>query len=231
MPRKDGKAKGEPVERGRHPHVADTMAATPGSLTPRHGRPAYVINEKTLYELAKTHASFEHMGLILGISPQTLSTRPDFRAIIDRARAECCKDLLAAQFKAAITDRNPTMQIWLGKQFLEQKDIQRVERTGADGGPQQHEHQFKAVAYFPPNGRNANGIAANATARQLTPGKGTPDQEEDAEYEVVDDFFDEDEVTLAPGDWGDKPNPAAEAVAAIPRTKKQPAPRRQARAS
>ena len=220
--RYDGKPKGSPIEKGKHHHVRQTQAADgKDSLAARNGHPMYVVNEMTLYELAKTHASFEHMAKILGISAQTLSIRPDFRAIIDRARADQCKHLLAAQFKAAIDDRNPAMLIWLGKQYLDQKDVQRVENTGADGKPQQHEHSFKAVAYFPDNKRNPNAI--RASAKQLPAAKA--DDAEDVPYTVTED---EEAVVLGEAlpEQVTKGNPAAEAIAALRRPV-----RRQARAS
>ena len=110
------------------------------------------IDEVALYDAALTHASFSHLGRIFGVSGQRLSMEP-FRSIIERARAVRKQELLAAQFNTAITDRNPTMQIWLGKQYLDQKDVQRVETTGADGGPVKQETTVKAIAYFPDNGR------------------------------------------------------------------------------
>lgn len=42
------------------------------------------------------------------------------------------------QFKNAQAG-NVTMQIWLGKQYLGQKDKQEVEQYGKDGGPIQQE--------------------------------------------------------------------------------------------
>lgn len=145
----DGLPPGSPVPKGNL--VTKAPADSPTGV----GRPKTVINEVSLYELALTHASFEHMGRILGCSGAVLSETPEFREIIERARAEKCRELHAAQFVAAITDHNPAMLIWLGKQYLEQKDVQRVESTGAGGGPvaQTVEHAFKAVAYFPDNGR------------------------------------------------------------------------------
>ena len=40
--------------------------------------------------------------------------------------------LKAKQFESAITDKNITMQIWLGKQRLGQREKQEI--TGKDGG-------------------------------------------------------------------------------------------------
>lgn len=145
---KDGLPPGSPVPKG------NLITTKPANSPDERGRPKTVIDETTLYELALTQASFEHMGRILGCSGAVLSETPEFREIIDRARAMKLQELRAAQFVTAITDHNPAMLIWLGKQYLEQKDVQRVESTGADGGPVKTEvTAIKAVAYFPENGR------------------------------------------------------------------------------
>ena len=112
------------------------------------------IDEKALLEAAKTHASIEQLAIIFGVGASTLAQREDLRAIIDKGRAIRKQDLLAAQFATAINDRNPTMQIWLGKQYLDQRDVTRVEQTGPDGGAIKTEQTMKAVAYIPENGRD-----------------------------------------------------------------------------
>lgn len=112
------------------------------------------LNEEVLYEMAKTHCSFDQLGLIFGCSAMLISDKEKkWRPIVDKARAEQCKNLLAAQFATAIHDRNPTMQIWLGKQYLDQKDVSRSEHTGPDGKPIQTDSVTRAVAYIPENGR------------------------------------------------------------------------------
>lgn len=173
--RTDGRPPGSPLIKGKHPGVTTIPADTPNGV----GRPQVVIDEVALYNLALTHASFDTMGTILGVSGQLLSVHGTYRAIIDKARAEKRQDLLAAQFHAALKDHNPTMLIWLGKQYLEQKDVQRVENTGADGKPVQVEHAFKAVAYFPENNRNKRLPVATVTAIDGVP----VDQEVEVEVE------------------------------------------------
>lgn len=117
------------------------------------GQDLVEIDETALYAAALTHASFEQLGIIFGVDGGRLKDPlQPWRAIIEKARAEKKQELLAAQFKSAITDRNPTMQIWLGKQYLGQQDVQRTEHTGANGKPIEVA-RAKAVAYFPQNGR------------------------------------------------------------------------------
>lgn len=186
-PRKDGKPPYSPVDKGTIPGVVTHDRKPPPGTGP--GSSPIRIDEIALFELAKTHAGYEHMGRILGVSGSLLAN-PDkpWREIVLRARAETCKDLLAAQLVTAITDRNPTMQIWLGKQLLGQKDVQRVESTGADGGPVKTQLEYKAVAYFPENGRNKQLPAGTAV---ITRPDGSevdiPAELEDASYDGRDD--------------------------------------------
>lgn len=157
--RKDGKApRTRRVDKGTIPGVVTRVPASNEAGENLPGPPELVIDEVALHTLALTHASFEMMGEILGVGAQTLSMGK-WRTIIDKARAERKRDLLAAQLNTAINDRNPTMLIWMGKQLLEQKDVQRVENTGADGGPMKTQ-AVKAVAYFPTNNRNKRKTAA-----------------------------------------------------------------------
>lgn len=141
------------------------VPATGADGLPHGGRPAVHVDEVQLYELATTHASYEHMARILGIGAQTLWASEKYREIVNKARAVKKQELLAAQFSAAITGRNPTMMIWLGKQYLGQKDVQRSEISGPNGKPQQIEvGAAKAVAYFPDNGRTKRLPSATVTA-------------------------------------------------------------------
>lgn len=170
--RPDGRPEGAPVRRTKHHGVTKGSIKT---IRGTEGPPRLIIDETVLYDLALTHASYDQMGRILGCSGELLFLRPEYKAIIEKARAEKRQSLLAAQFAAAITDRNPTMLIWMGKQYLGQKDVQRTETTGADGKPVQHEHAYKAVAYFPENGRNPQKQLPSAT---VTLDNGTTEEAE-----------------------------------------------------
>lgn len=126
-----------------------------------------MIDAKALYEAARNHASFETLGRIFGVGATTLSQHPEYRNIIEKARAERRKDLLEAQFSTAIDDRNPAMQIWLGKQYLGQADVRRIETTGADGQAIEHTHNVRAVAYIPENGRDGEELPEHEQADKL----------------------------------------------------------------
>lgn len=136
------------------PKVSDTMTDAPPPPQRRTLKVGEIeIDYEALFEAAKTHASYKTLALIFGIGEMTM--RNNFAHIIEEARAHKQKELLTAQFDTAITDRNPTMQIWLGKQYLEQKDVSRVEQSGPDGGPQKSEVTQKVVAYIPDNQRDS----------------------------------------------------------------------------
>lgn len=153
--RTDGKPKG--TRRTDTPRRERAMQAGLTSETKppeRRGPPDVELLPDILYEMAKTHASYDQLGLIFGVSGAHI--QQTYQKLVEQARAECCKNLLSAQFATAINDRNPTMQIWLGKQYLGQKDVSRTEHTGPDGRPVQTENQNfnRAVAYIPDNGRD-----------------------------------------------------------------------------
>lgn len=149
-PRTDGKPKGsrKTPPYGTHPGVTTTPADSEDGV----GHPEVHIDEAQLYEAALTHASYAQLGRIFGVGAQTISMK--YHGLVEKARAERQRELLAAQFATAITDRNPTMQIWLGKQYLGQKDVSRVEQTGADGGPMKAEVTRRVTAVIPDNGRD-----------------------------------------------------------------------------
>jgi hypothetical protein len=151
--RTDGKKPGQHYDKAvtgttkarREPHIP----GVPG----KQGRPELdlTVDVAMVYEAAKTHASYEQLGRIFGLGASTMKDK--FEEVVLKARAEAQKNLLSAQFQTAINDRNPTMQIWLGKQYLDQRDVTRVEQTGADGKPIQTQ-QVQAVAYIPENHRD-----------------------------------------------------------------------------
>lgn len=148
--RTDGKRKG--TRRSDTPRKDAAVAAGLTATVP--GTTALVLTESVLYEIAKGHASYDTIGCIFGVSGAFI--QQNYQELVERARAEGRKNLHAAQFSAAVTDRNPTMLIWLGKQYLGQKDVVRTEHTGADGKPieSRNDNTNRAVAYIPENNRD-----------------------------------------------------------------------------
>ena len=95
------------------------------------GRPPKLIDVKQLKRLARIHCTYREMADILNVHPQTLRKR--YSVLIKKARSGGKRSLRRAQFHSAIEQKNPIMQIWLGKNVLKQVD--RVEHTGKGGGP------------------------------------------------------------------------------------------------
>lgn len=60
------------------------------------------------------------MASILDCSTDTL--RDNYSHIIEKGRENGKMSLRRAQFKKAVEDGNVAMQIWLGKQYLDQRD-------------------------------------------------------------------------------------------------------------
>jgi hypothetical protein len=148
--RTDGKRKGT-----RRSDTPKKEAAVAAGLTEQlPGSTALVLSESVLYEMAKGMASYDTLGAIFGVSGAHV--QQTYKELVERARAEGRKNLHAAQFLAATADRNPTMLIWLGKQYLGQKDVVRTEHTGLDGEPikTQNDNTNRAVAYIPENNRD-----------------------------------------------------------------------------
>lgn len=96
-------------------------------------------------ELIRIQCTKLEICAVLGVSEDTLTRRirehgiegvENFADLYEKHAKEGRSSLRRAQWKAA-HNGNVTMQIWLGKQMLGQRDQikQSVEITGADGGP------------------------------------------------------------------------------------------------
>lgn len=105
-----------------------------GSKNPG-GRPPKVIQQpratdETVIALASKSLSGEEIASILGIDRTTLYNR--FSTALEKGRNKCHSSLRRKQYETAMNG-NVTMQIWLGKQYLDQRD--KHDLTGKDGGP------------------------------------------------------------------------------------------------
>jgi hypothetical protein len=104
------------------------------------GRPRKLLSdEKTLNivkGLGQIQATGPEIAAVLGVTePTWIKFKKEFPEVEDALRdgqGSGRASLRRRQFKAA-DDGNPTMLIWLGKQYLGQADKQEV--TGKDGGP------------------------------------------------------------------------------------------------
>lgn len=100
---------------------------------PRTGRPKLAISQDYFEDLCSILCTETEIASLLKVSVDTLE-RWCKRTYQNQTFAEAYKrlsdsgkeSLRRAQFKTAL-DGNPTMQIWLGKQILEQRDKQDLE--------------------------------------------------------------------------------------------------------
>ena len=92
------------------------------------GRPKKTIDYETAEKLAAIMCTQEEIASIMDVSVRTLQRDEEFCRIykkgIDSARMSLRRKQLA------MSDSNPTMAIWLGKQYLGQKDKQDIEHSG-----------------------------------------------------------------------------------------------------
>ncbi len=98
-----------------------------------------VVNEAEALKLAMIQCTDEEIGTVLGFSAQTFRrykrAHKEFCTALEKAREGGRQSIRRLQYKAAAAG-NVTMLIWLGKQYLGQRDRQEV--MGKDGGPIEH---------------------------------------------------------------------------------------------
>jgi hypothetical protein len=97
------------------------------------GRPRAVVNLELAEKLAYIHCSDVDIAWCLGVSLKTFQRRkktPAFAEALGRGHAKGRSRIRQLQLDAA-EKGNPTMLIWLGKQYLGQKDILISEHGGS----------------------------------------------------------------------------------------------------
>ena len=95
-------------------------------------RPRKKIDPEKVRQLASIHCTMIEIAAVMDCSVDTLERR--FADIVKTGKAQGAASLRRRQWQAA-KEGNATMLIWLGKQLLGQRDIQKFEHGGADGGP------------------------------------------------------------------------------------------------
>jgi len=93
-------------------------------------RPKAKPDIKIIEALAAEMCSVEEIAAEVGCSKRTLERR--FGVLLKKGKSRGCVRLRRAQWKAAVGG-NITMQIWLGKQYLNQSDKFDVGTTDANG--------------------------------------------------------------------------------------------------
>lgn len=104
------------------------------------GRPPRDIDLKQVEGLASIQCTYEEMAAVLGMSKRQLLRRAKTQAFleaVERGNGLGRVSLKRAQHQAAVGG-NVTMQIWLGKQILGQRDVTATELSGPAGAPIEH---------------------------------------------------------------------------------------------
>jgi DNA-binding protein Fis len=97
------------------------------------------ITGQQVFDCAKLGLNVEEAAACLGMHRSTLVRKlkdDELGGAWVMGQANIRRDLRNAQYKTAVEDRNPTMLIWMGKQFLNQRDKMdgpsSIEITDAD---------------------------------------------------------------------------------------------------
>lgn len=103
------------------------------------GRKPVEIDLVELEKLCSLQCTHEEIAAWFNCSLRTIENyakKPEFSEVMTRGRARGRISVRRAQMKL-LEAGNATMGVWLGKQFLGQRDVTPVELSGANGGPLQ----------------------------------------------------------------------------------------------
>lgn len=92
------------------------------------GRPKKEIDYTTVEKLANIQCTQEEISSFLGISSRTLLRDEKFKELFSKGRENGKMSLRRIQWKHA--EKSVPMAIWLGKQYLGQKDVIEASTTG-----------------------------------------------------------------------------------------------------
>ena len=92
------------------------------------GAPKKIVDKEVLKKLCEIQCTIKEMAYVLGVSTDTLQR--NYREEIDLGKTMGKVALRRAQFRNAIEKQNVTMQIWLGKNMLNQTDAPLDEDSG-----------------------------------------------------------------------------------------------------
>lgn len=91
------------------------------------GRPKKVIDYQTVEKLASIQCTQEEIANFLDLSVRTLQRDEEFCRLYKKGQDNGKMSLRRIQFKHA--EKSPSMAIFLGKQYLGQKDIVETDNT------------------------------------------------------------------------------------------------------
>ena len=94
-------------------------------------RPKFKIDYETVEKLAAIQCTQQEIASFLGCSVDTLQRDETFCGLYKKGQENGKMSLRRIQYKLA--EKNPTMAIWLGKQYLKQRDNIEVEHDAKNG--------------------------------------------------------------------------------------------------
>lgn len=78
------------------------------------------VDQELVWKLACMMCTIKEIADVLGLGEGQITKK--FGDLIEKGRSEGRKALRRAQFEKAVSDKDPRMLIFLGKQYLSQKD-------------------------------------------------------------------------------------------------------------
>jgi hypothetical protein len=108
-----------------------------GGSRSNSGRKAIPIDLLELEKLCSLHCTHEDLAAYFRVSVRTIETRRkklEFAEAMNRGRAKGRISLRRAQMKL-VENGNASMLIWMGKQWLDQRDVTPIELSGPNGKP------------------------------------------------------------------------------------------------
>jgi hypothetical protein len=99
------------------------------------GRKPVHIDLFQLEKLCSIQCTDEDLAGIFGVTTRTIENKrkkPEYAEAMTRGRAKGRLSVRREQFKL-LERGNPSMAIWLGKQYLGQRDVTPIELSGPDG--------------------------------------------------------------------------------------------------
>ena len=122
-------------------------------------RPLKKINEAQVYKLSRIGCTTAEIATILETSPDTLERR--FAVTLRKGREKMKSSLRRMQYRVAMT-RDRTMLIWLGKQYLGQKESDTTYKIDLD---KLTNEQLLRLA----NGEHPASVLANSGSGGISP--------------------------------------------------------------
>lgn len=113
----------------------------PGGARAGAGRKVKEVDLAQLEQLCMLHVTDEEIAAFFKVGVRTVKRwkeREEIGAVMEAGRAKGRTTIRRLQMQAA-QQGNPAILIWLGKVFLDQKDLSRTEISGPNGGPVQIE--------------------------------------------------------------------------------------------